>query len=77
MKYEVIRHFTDIQDGKYKYSEGDTYPREGYEPTEERIAELSGNENRLKTPLIKAASEAVETSAASKEKPKKKRRKAE
>lgn len=72
MKYTVIKHFTDLQDGKYKYSDGDEYPREGYSPSEERIAELAGNKNRQKTPLIKA--DAVETVAEVTEDPKPKKR---
>ena len=52
MKYSVIKHFTDLQDNNYKYREGSTYPREGYEPSAERIEELSTDKNRLKTPLI-------------------------
>ena len=52
MTYSVIRHFTDLQDNNHKYKEGATYPREGYEPSAERIEELSTDKNRLKTPLI-------------------------
>lgn len=52
MTYSVIRHFTDLQDNNHKYREGATYPREGYEPSAERIEELSTDKNRLKTPLI-------------------------
>ena len=47
MMYKVIHHFTDLQDGNYKYTEGDNYPRQGYEPSEERIAELATDANRL------------------------------
>ena len=84
MMYEVIRHFTDLQDINYKYVEGDTYPREGYTPTKKRIAELASDKNKQKTALIKEIEEApevietetVETSAEEEnEKPKKKRSK--
>ena len=51
--FRVIRHFTDLQDKKHKYREGDVYPRKGFEPSEERIAELSGTSNKLGVPLIK------------------------
>lgn len=54
MKYTVIRHFTDLQDNNYKYKEGMTYPREGYVPSEHRILELAGSENKQRTPLISA-----------------------
>lgn len=81
--YEVIRHFTDLQDGNYKYVEGDTYPREGYTPTKKRIAELASDKNKQKTALIKEIeapevieTETVETSAEEEtEKPKRKRSK--
>lgn len=67
MTYTVIRHFTDLQDEGYKYKEGDTYPREGYTPSAERIKMLSTPNNRQRTVLIKAvateSAEIVETSA--------------
>lgn len=50
--YRVLIDFADLQDEKYIYTAGDAYPREGYEPTEERIAELSGNENAFGQPII-------------------------
>ena len=57
--YTVIRYFTDLQDNDYAYEVGDTYPREGLSPTEERIAELSGSDNKQGTPLIAAVAEIV------------------
>lgn len=54
MKYRVINMFTDLQDKEYAYQVGDTYPREGLSPTDERIAELSGSRNRQGKPLIEA-----------------------
>ena len=50
--YRVIKGFYDCLDGAHWYSPGDVYPRDGHEPTAKRIAELSGNKNRQKTPLI-------------------------
>lgn len=50
--YEVIKRFTDLQDGNHVYNVGDTYPREGYTPSEERITELATDKNKQKTPLI-------------------------
>lgn len=50
--YKVIRLFTDLQDNGYKYEVGDEYPRLGLKPSLARIAELSGSENKQKTPLI-------------------------
>lgn len=55
--YKVIKHFTDLQDKEYAYQVGDTYPREGLSPTDERIAELSGSRNRQGKPLIEAIPE--------------------
>lgn len=51
--YRVIKYFTDLQDSRHPYHVGDQYPRDGKEVSEARIAELSGNKNRQKTPLIK------------------------
>lgn len=51
--YEVIFYFTDLQDNSYPYNPGDIFPREGMEVSEERIAELSGSNNRQHKPLIK------------------------
>lgn len=50
--YKVIRTFVDLQDNKYRYNAGDTYPRKGKRPTKKRIAELMGSENRRREPLI-------------------------
>lgn len=50
--YTVIEAFTDLQDGNYVYISGETYPRKGYTPSEERIAELAGSTNKLGHPLI-------------------------
>ncbi len=60
--YKVLEQFHDLQDfttdkkGEktyFEYNEGDTYPREGYEPAEWRIDELMGGDNPLRNPLIK------------------------
>lgn len=53
MKYEVICRFEDLQDNAYLYDVGDIFPRDGFFVNEERIKELSGNENRQGKPLIK------------------------
>lgn len=55
--YKVIKHFCDLQDKNHSYNEGDIFPREGLEVTEERLAELAGSQNRQGTPLIKAVEE--------------------
>lgn len=55
--YKVIKFFTDLQDGCHHYEVGDTYPREGAEVSDKRIAELAGYKNRQKTPLIEEVAE--------------------
>lgn len=50
--FRVKTHFLDLQDNSYNYQEDDFYPRKGYEPTEDRIKELSSNKNRRLIPLI-------------------------
>lgn len=61
MTYKVIEGFFDLQDPEGKsfhfYDKGDTYPREGFETSEKRIAELLGNGNKLLRPLIEAVTE--------------------
>ena len=52
MAYKVIKLFTDLHDNDYLYNVGDTFPRKGISVTEERIAELSGSDNKQHTPLI-------------------------
>lgn len=56
---KVIKKFTDLQDGNRVYNVGDVYPREGYTPSEERIAELASDKNRQGTPLIEVPASAV------------------
>lgn len=51
--YKVIKLFTDLQDDNYRYEVGDEYPRLGLKPSLARIKELSGSNNKQKTPLIK------------------------
>lgn len=55
--YKVINFFTDLQDNCHPYNVGDDFPRAGLEVSEERIAELSGKENKQGKPLIAEASE--------------------
>lgn len=59
--YRVLEQFHDLEDfttdkkGErtyFEYNEGDTYPREGYEPAEWRIDELMGGDNPPRNPLI-------------------------
>ncbi|EKF8765324.1 hypothetical protein [Staphylococcus pseudintermedius] len=53
-KYEVLKTFKDLQDNDKLYEKGKTYPRPANKKIdEERILELSSQDNRQKTPLIK------------------------
>lgn len=58
MKYKVIKYFTDLQDNNYEYNIGDVFPHEGLIVTDERLKELSTNENRQGVPLIEPILEA-------------------
>lgn len=55
--FKVIKYFTDLKDNGHAYNVGDTYPREGLEPSEERCTELAGSNNKLGCPLIAVAEE--------------------
>lgn len=57
--YKVIAYFKDLQDNNYEYNVGDVFPREGLEVSDERIAELSGKENKRRIPLIEFDEEAA------------------
>lgn len=50
--YRVIKNFNDLLDGNHRYLEGDTYPRDGYKPSEDRIKELSSTSNKRGVQLI-------------------------
>lgn len=72
---KVIKKFTDLQDGNHVYNVGDTYPREGYTPSEERIAELAGDKNKQGTPLIEIPAAAdVDVDEEVEEKPRKRKK---
>lgn len=57
--HEVIHFFTDLQDSNHPYNVGDKFPRDGMTVSEERLIELSGNNNRQRKPLIKKVAETV------------------
>nr|DAT82566.1 MAG TPA: hypothetical protein [Caudoviricetes sp.] len=50
--YVAIKRFVDLTDGDHIYNAGDVYPRDGFEPSRERIIELATSKNKLETPLI-------------------------
>lgn len=51
--YKAIVYFEDLQDEAHPYNVGDTYPRKGLKPTDERIEELATGKNIRGIPLIK------------------------
>ena len=60
MNYKVINPFFDLQDKeRHTYKVGDPFPYKG-EVSEERVAELTGNKNKLGKPVIELVEE-VET----------------
>ena len=50
--YKALSYFTDLQDGNKAYKKGDIYPRAGYKPSAERIAELLSDKNKRHVPVI-------------------------
>ena len=55
--YKVIKSFYDLKDNNHVYSVGDTFPHNGVEVGDERIAELASDKNRLGIPLIEEIAE--------------------
>ena len=55
--YKVIERFMDLQDDNYIYEVGVAYPREGADPTLDRIRELASNNNKIGKPLIEEVAE--------------------
>ena len=49
--YRVVKRFYDLK-ANHAYSVWDTFPHNSVEVDAERIAELSGDKNRLGIPLI-------------------------
>lgn len=52
MAYRVIERFFDGEDWNHYYDIGDTYPREGVQPSDERIKMLSTDLNPHNKPFI-------------------------
>ena len=55
--YKVIKSFYDLKDNNHVYFVGDTFPHNGVEVGDERIAELASDKNRLGVPLIEEVAE--------------------
>ena len=60
MAYKVIVTFSDLEDNGHLYKAGDTYPRNGVSPTEDRVEFLSSNRNLIGKPVIEKVEEAKE-----------------
>jgi hypothetical protein len=60
MEYTVREDFVDIHDDSYFYRAGDKFPRPGVFVSDERIAELSSDRNRVGRMLIEAAERPIE-----------------
>lgn len=57
-KYEVLQKFVDLQDKKKVYNVGDSFPKPANKKvTEERIDELSSENNKRGKALIKEIEE--------------------
>ena len=55
--YKVIKFFTDLKDHDHAYRVGDIFPRKGLTVSEERLKELSTDQNKRGIPLIEAVAE--------------------
>lgn len=53
--YKVIEAFPERYDGDHPYAVGDIYPREGWEPTSDRVKELLDGTNRAGKKYLKEA----------------------
>lgn len=50
--YRALEYFKDLKDNGFVYRAGDIFPRNGYKPSESRIAELLSVNNRRGRPVI-------------------------
>lgn len=57
-KFRAVVDFADLEDNRRPYRAGETYPRDGLTVSEERLAALSGSDNRAGKPLIAAEHDA-------------------
>lgn len=65
--YKAIEYFTDLKDNDYPYKAGDEYPRAGYSPEADRIAELASNKNRRGRAVIEKVAETAAAEIAAEE----------
>ncbi len=71
--YKAIADFVDLKDNNHKYNAGDQFPRKGYKPDKDRLAELLSSDNKRGTAVI--AEVKPEEKEVSADKPKKGRKK--
>lgn len=50
--YRVLRNFKDAKDNDFEYKKSDLYPRDGFEPSPERLKYLSSSKNVIGMPVI-------------------------
>ena len=50
--YKAIADFVDLKDNNHKYNAGDQFPRKGYKPNKDRIAELLSDNNKRGVAVI-------------------------
>lgn len=55
---KVVKAFIDLQDNNHYYHEGDNFPRDGVDASDDRIAELASTDNRCGVVLIEVLQEA-------------------
>lgn len=55
--YKVIENFVEKYDGGKLYLKGEVYPREGFEPTEARIKQLTTGANSYGYPFLEVIEE--------------------
>jgi hypothetical protein len=68
MKYKVIEDFKDLEYNNHDYSVGDIYPVEGSpEPSQDRINDLLGTNNKLGRPVIQEEEKKKRTKKETKE----------
>lgn len=58
ISYQVVKEFRDLKDDNHIYLVGDEYPRKGKRPSQERLDELLGSDNKQGRPVIEKITEA-------------------
>lgn len=73
--YRAVERFADLEDEKYIYDVGMIYPRKGLNPSDERIKELAGSENKVGKPVIEFFEDPKPLKQEEESKPKNKKKK--